>query len=209
MSLLQIACQYSETHVSWTLHFFTKFSMMIMMTLYFQPKRSLQWKSVLRLDLSWSLYLLLSKVSVLARWSASFSCLPDYCGLAGERMLQKESAKVFFENPLLRHTSILLHCGISFTYIYMYLYLPLMKNTEDNNDSFSGSLKHFVFTAGSCWCWCWPGKSILATRSRICLLLVGRDGWSCIHVNSLQKYLFPLRPSVLCFWLQRISGNFN
>ena len=119
--------------------------------------------------------------------------------------LQRFFSKIhFYVIPVFYYIAVLV------LLIYMsLLYLSLMKNTEDNNDSFSGSLKHFVFTAGSCWCWCWPGKSILATRSRICLLLVGRDGWSCIHVNSLQKYLFPLRPSVLCFWLQRISGNFN
>ena len=186
----------------WALHFLAKFSM-IVMTFYFKLKRSLQ-------DLSRSLYLLLSKVSVLARWSSSFSCHNDYCGLAGERMLQKESAKVFFSKIHFYVVPVFYYIAVLVLLIYMsLLYLSLMKNTEDNNDSFSGSLKHFVFTAGSCWCWCWPGKSILATRSRICLLLVGRDGWSCIHVNSLQKYLFPMRPSVLCFWLQRISGNFN
>ena len=35
------------------------------------------------------------------------------------RCCRKNLQRFFFENPLLRHTSILLHCGISFTYVYV------------------------------------------------------------------------------------------
>ena len=190
MSLLQIACQYSETHVSWTLHFFTKFSMMIMMILYFQPKRSLQWKSVLRLDLSRSLYLLLSKVSVLARWSASFSCLPDYCGLAGERMLHKESAKVFFENPLLRHTSILLHCGISFTYIYIYVLISFF-NEEYRRQQW------FLFWIFETFClYCWVMLMLMLAREKYFGNQVShlpascRPRWLIVHPRTFSTKVF-------------------
>ena len=167
-------CLLTQKHM-WALHFFTKFSM----TFYFQLKRSLQ-------DLSRSLYLLLSKLSMLARWNSFF--------LVGERMLHKESEKFFsrkteekkFHITSYQYLTLFyfyfnsLHCCNSFTFMHV---LISFLNKGDTNDYFSGSSKHFVFTAGSCWCWCWPGKSILATMARICLLLVGRDGWSCLHVN--------------------------
>ena len=160
MSLLQIACQYSETHVSWTLHFFTKFSMMIMMILYFQPKRSLQWKSVLRLDLSRSLYLLLSKVSVLARWSASFSCLPDYCGLAGERMLQKESAKVFFSKIHFYVIPVFYYIVVLVLLIYIYVLISFF-NEEYRRQQW------FLFWIFETFClYCWVMLMLMLAREK-------------------------------------------
>ena len=105
------------------------------MTFYFQLKRSLQ-------DLSRSLYLLLSKVSVLARWSSSFSSERICKGL-----FRKTEKKIhFYVIPVFYDIAVVV------LLLDMYLYLSLIKNenTEDKIDFFSGSLKHFVFTAGSC-----------------------------------------------------------
>ena len=154
----------------------------------FHPREAIQWKSVLRLDLSRSLYLLLSKVSVLARWSASFSCLPDYCGLAGERMLQKESAKVFFENPLLRHTSILLPCGISFTYIYV---LISFFNEEYRRQQW------FLFWIFETFClYCWVMLMLMLAREKYFGNQVShlpascRPRWLIVHPREFSTKVF-------------------
>ena len=125
-------CISTQKHMWTALHFLTKFSM----TFFFQLKRSLK-------DLSRSLYLLLSKVSVLARWSSSFSSERICKGL-----FRKTEKKIhFYVIPVFYDIAVLV------LLLDMYLYLSLMiknKNTEEKIDFFSGSLKHFVFTAGSC-----------------------------------------------------------